>query len=81
VSAAARDRGGLHDLFVLKFGREPQLGDPIFFDPDADTPVAVDEKKLEAQMVITMIRAGTPHHLIYASFGPVCCSQKRSTSR
>jgi hypothetical protein len=51
--------------FVEKFGREPGPHDPVFFDPDADTPQLIDPLKFKAQTVITMIRAGIPHHLIY----------------
>jgi hypothetical protein len=58
--------GELNKLFVKKFGREPGPDDPLFFDPDADTPMPLPATKLRAQMVITMIRAGTPEHLIYA---------------
>jgi hypothetical protein len=52
--------------FVAKFGREPGPGDPILFDPDQDTPQRIPESKLNAGMTISMIRAGIPHHLIYA---------------
>jgi hypothetical protein len=56
----------LNKLFVEKFGREPGPDDPLFFDPDAETPIPLAASKLRAQMVITMMRAGTPEHLIYA---------------
>ena len=36
--------------FIDNFGREPGPGDPVFFDPDADTPQPWDEKKLEAEI-------------------------------
>jgi len=32
--------------FIEKFGREPCPDDPLFFDPDADTPQPYPEKKL-----------------------------------
>jgi hypothetical protein len=52
--------------FIKKFGREPGPGDPIIFDPDHDTPWPMPARKLRAGMVLTMIRAGIPEHLIYA---------------
>lgn len=41
--------------FVAKFGREPGAGDPLFFDPDADTPQRYSEEKFAAlaeQMIL-----------------------------
>src|SRR5215470_16591523 len=32
--------------FCEKFGREPGLDDPIFFDPDADSPVPLTVERL-----------------------------------
>ncbi len=52
--------------FIAKFGREPGPGDPVIFDPDQDTPQRLPESKLTAGMVVTMIRAKIPEHLIYA---------------
>jgi hypothetical protein len=52
--------------FVAKFGREPGPGDPIFFDPDADTPQPYPEARMVAEMVISMTRAGVPERLIYS---------------
>jgi hypothetical protein len=52
--------GDLNRLFKEKFGREPGPDDPLFLDPDADTPIPLAASKLRAQVVITMIRAGTP---------------------
>jgi len=33
--------------FCEKFGREPGPNDPVFFDPDADSPVPLPPEKLE----------------------------------
>ena len=52
--------------FKDKFGREPEGNEPIFFDPDYDTPTQWCEKKFTAQMVETMARAGIREDLIYA---------------
>ncbi len=34
--------------FIAKFGREPGKGDPVFFDPDADTPQRISREKWAA---------------------------------
>lgn len=52
--------------FIDKFGREPGPGDPVFFDPDADTPQPFDEKKLAAEIKATMIAAKLPPQIVYA---------------
>lgn len=38
------------ELFRAKFGREMGPEDPVFFDPDADEPVPVDEGKMMAEI-------------------------------
>ncbi|SIT74529.1 hypothetical protein [Pontibaca methylaminivorans] len=52
--------------FVQKFGREPTGEDPIFFDPDCDTPVAMSEEKVTAMIVEAAREAGIREELIYA---------------
>ena len=52
--------------FIAKFGRAPGPDDPVIFDPDHDTPREIPERKVCAQTVPIMLRAGTPEHLIYA---------------
>lgn len=52
--------------FVEKFGREPGPDDPIFFDPDADTPQQIDEEKAARMMIAAFKRAGVPGNLIWA---------------
>ena len=37
--------------FIEKFGREPKPDEPIFFDPDADTPQPYSEKKFNEILV------------------------------
>jgi hypothetical protein len=37
--------------FRAKFGRDPGPRDPVFFDPEADHPVAISEEKLMDTMV------------------------------
>lgn len=36
--------------FRKKFGRDPGPGDPVFFDPDADTPQPVPQAAIDATM-------------------------------
>lgn len=52
--------------FREKFGREPGPEDPIFFDPEADTPQPFDPDRVFEQIIESMIEAGTRHELIYA---------------
>jgi hypothetical protein len=56
----------LHAEFVAKFGREPGPDDPIFFDPDADTPKPIDAEKLMADLTGAMAKAGIEPEKIYA---------------
>jgi hypothetical protein len=54
------------EAFIEKFGREPGPDDPVFFDPDYDTPVALSEKKLRAHALEAMRAAEIPPYLVYA---------------
>jgi hypothetical protein len=38
------------ELFRTKFGREMGPQDPVFFDPDADEPVPIDERTMMAEV-------------------------------
>ena len=53
--------------FVAKFGREPGPNDPVFFDPDADEPVPLDEARLAEGMNEVLRAAGIRPEAIYAS--------------
>ncbi len=54
------------DRFKQKFGRDPGPSDPVFFDPDSDTPVRMSEEKIMTKMVTMMREAGFPGDFIYA---------------
>lgn len=54
------------DAFVKKFGREPGPNDPVFFDPDADTPQEWDPKKFAGEMKAALLAADLPPQIIYA---------------
>lgn len=52
--------------FKKKFGRYPKPGEPVFFDPDADTPQPMNPNTIEADTLAVMRSAGTPAEVIYA---------------
>ena len=52
--------------FIEKFGREPGPDDPLFFDPDADTPQPYPEEKFTEEIVESMREAGVEEKLINA---------------
>ncbi len=57
--------------FRKKFGRDPGAEDPLFFDPDADTPEPYPQEKFDAQwneLLNEAVRAaGLPPELAYAA--------------
>jgi hypothetical protein len=44
--------------FIEKFGREPGLGDPVFFDPDSPVPVPIAENRLRKELTDACMKAG-----------------------
>ena len=52
--------------FKEKFGREAGPDDPIFFDPDNDTPTPISDEKLTALMMEAMGAAGIEPEKMYA---------------
>lgn len=54
------------ERFVEKFGREMGPGDPVFFDPDADVPVPMGEKKIKAVCIAQMREVGMSEEFIHA---------------
>jgi hypothetical protein len=55
--------------FVAKFGREMGPDDPIFFDPNADTPqpMETDSPEMRREFGEAAKNAGIPEELIYAT--------------
>lgn len=53
-------------LFIEKFGREPQPGDPILFDPSANEPTHMVAEVLEHKMLEMMHKANVRPEIIYA---------------
>jgi hypothetical protein len=62
--------------FRKKFGRDPGPGDPIFFDPDAETPQHLDADEMGRQVVMIMKNAGIRPELAYAYQKPGLSSWK-----
>ncbi len=54
------------ERFIEKFGREPNNDDPIFFDPDADTPQPYPEEKYTEELIEAMMKAGIDERYINA---------------
>ncbi len=52
--------------FREKFGRDPGPDDPVFFDPDADTPQELDGDRVVSEIVDAMVKAGIEPEKIYA---------------
>lgn len=56
----------MQKAFKRKFGRDPGPNDPVFFDPDTDTPVPFPKEKMQADVLAAMKGAGLAPELIYA---------------
>jgi hypothetical protein len=46
--------------FTDKFGRAPTDGDPVFFDPNGDTPKPLDIEDFDRHLIDAMIKARHP---------------------
>src|SRR5438128_1140938 len=63
---------GLQDqleAFKRKFGREAGPNDPVFFDPDADTPQPISIEKLRAEVIQAAKKAGLDPARALRTFG------------
>ena len=52
----------LCERFREKFGRDPGLNDPVFFDPDADVPVPLEKQRMVemwSRLADSMVARGT----------------------
>jgi len=45
------------EAFRRKFGRDPGPDDPVFFDPDADTPQPLDADEVDRRIIDAMAKA------------------------
>jgi integrase len=52
--------------FRKKFGRDMGPGDPLYFDPDEDTPQPFPDDKMRVQILEAMNKAGVPPQIAYA---------------
>jgi hypothetical protein len=52
--------------FKKKFGRDLRPGEPVFFDPDEDTPKLIDLEKYRRAVVAGMRSAGVDPAHVYA---------------
>ena len=55
------------EAFIKKFGRQPGPDDPVFFDPDADTPQPFNSDTYARELAEAMAAAGIDPALIYAA--------------
>ena len=55
--------------FKEKFGREAGPEDPVFFDPDAETPQPISEEKLRRIVVRAAEEAGLDPEHVLATLG------------
>lgn len=55
--------------FKKKFGRDPLPGDPVFFDPDCDTPTFISEEKLKKNLIEVANKAGIDASRVLKQFG------------
>ena len=62
----ARALKSQQEKFRKKFGREPGPGDPVFFDPDSDTPKPRDMSELHSVMQQSLKEMGARPSIIYA---------------
>lgn len=56
----------MRKAFKRKFGRDPGPDDPVFFDPEAETPVPISQERMQADMLAAMKAAGLAPEPIYA---------------
>ena len=54
------------EAFRKKFGRDPEPDDPIFFNPDADEPVLLNEEEMMKDVLAGFAKAGLPPQHAYA---------------
>lgn len=90
VTPPASETDDLRDMmeeaaerFRAKFGREMRPDDPVFFDPDADEPVPMDEEKVIAEIHDQAERMPNPemraHMLAFADCGYMVTEMNQHT--
>jgi hypothetical protein len=61
--AALKD---FQEAFIKKFGRPPGPDDPLFFNPDADTPRPMPPGRAHRETKKLLVASGAPPEIIYA---------------
>ena len=57
------------EAFVQKFGREPGLTEPVFFDPNAEDPQPLDADEVTAGLLNACERAGLDPEQVFSHLG------------
>ena len=57
------------EAFIQKFGREPGLTEPVFFDPTADDPQPLDADEVTAGLLKACEQAGLDPDQVFAHVG------------
>ena len=55
-----------HNAFTRTFNREPDVNDPVFFQPDTETPVPMEPAILATHLCELSNRTGTTADEVYA---------------
>ena len=57
------------EAFVQKFGRDPGLTEPVFFDPTADDPQPLDADEVTAGLLKACQQAGLDPDQLFSHLG------------
>ncbi len=57
------------EAFIQRFGREPGLTEPVFFDPNADDPQPLDADEVTATLLEACERAGIDAEQLFSHLG------------
>jgi len=74
IASALKDQ---REAFRRKFGCDPGPNDPVFFDPDADTPQELDLGEFDTAVIEAMVNANIDPAYVFAhkSTGLIVTSQ------
>ena len=57
------------EAFIHRFGREPGLTEPVFFDPNADKPQPLDADEVTAGLLKACEQAGLDPDEVFSHLG------------
>ncbi len=57
------------EAFIQRFGREPRLTEPVFFDPNADEPQQLDADEVTATLLKACEQAGFDPEQLFSHLG------------